>query len=157
MIHVAADGAGNTWVVELGPRRQKLGPVWFLCHDAPVLVYQSTDLSTFVEDWLCYESVPHDGPLADVVSSAVRRVSSQKIDVPSDALVNSSDSLLLEFARSPPLGLFVRDLRDARTGDGMPVGRFGPRTPLARAGDSHVFAYGTRMAWQRFRTFVTGN
>lgn len=121
-----------------------------------MLVYQSADLGTFVEDWLRYRSAPHGGALAEVVRNAVRRVSTQTIDAPHNALVDAADPLLREFARTLAPGWFVRDLRDARTGDGMPIGRFGPRAPLARAGEPHVFAYGSRTPWQRLRTFVTG-
>ena len=78
------------------------------------------------------------------------------IDVPRAALLDSPDEVLRGFARSLEDGWFLRDLRRARTGDGMPIGRFGPRTPLARAGREFVFAYGSRTRWQRVKTWFTG-
>ncbi len=150
------DGAGNFWVLELRPGMETLGPVWFVCHDAPVLVYQSPDLATFVGDYLRFRAAPHDGPVADVVRGAVRRVWTQTCDVPSSALIDSDDSVLRAFARRLGDGWFIRDLRGAQTGDGMPVGRFGPKTPLARAGSEFVFAYGSRTRLERLKTWITG-
>jgi hypothetical protein len=50
VLTLVGDGAGTYWVVELRPEMEMLGPVWFVCHDASVLVYQSSDLATFVDD-----------------------------------------------------------------------------------------------------------
>ena len=150
------DGAGNHWVLELRPRMQTLGPVWFVCHDAPVLVYQSPDLATFLGDYLRFQARPHDGPVAEVVNEAIRRVSTQTSDVPRASLLDSEDAVLRDFARSLDERWFIRDLRRASTGDGMPLGRFGPKTPLARAGQEFVFAYASRTRAERFRTWLTG-
>lgn len=156
VLTLAGDGAGNFWILELDPQHATLGPVWFVCHDAPVLVYQSPDLASFVEDYLRFKSAPHDGPVADVVRGAVRRVAGQRVEVPAASLVDSDDPLLRTFARSLDGEWYVRDLRAARCGDGMPLGRYGPSTPLARAGREFVFAYGTCSRVQRLRTFLLG-
>lgn len=156
VITLADDGAGNYWVLELRPGLETLGPVWFLCHDAPVLVYQSPDLATFIDDYLRFCAPPNDGPVAEVVRHAVRRVWAQTSDVTSSSLRDSPDPVLREFARRLGEGWFVADLRHARPGEGVPWGRFGPRTPLARAGDAFVFAYGSRTVRQRVWTWITG-
>ena len=152
----AGDGAGNLWVLELRPSMETLGPVWFVCHDAPVLVYQSPDLATFVGDYLRFRAAPHDGPVAEVVNESIRRVWTQAIDVPRAKLLDSEDAVLRDFARRLDDRWFIRDLRRARPGDGMPIGRFGPKTPLARAGQEFVFAYCSRTRRERFRTWLTG-
>src|SRR5688500_16150762 len=156
VLTLAGDGAGNYWVLELRPGRETLGPVFFLCHDAPVLVYQSPDLATFLADYLRFRAAPHDGPIGDVVHGGIQRVWLQRGDVPRAALLDSQDVLLRTFAQSLADGWFIRDLRRARPGDGMPTGRFGPRTPLARAGDELVFAYGSRTRLERLKTWFTG-
>lgn len=155
MLNLQGDGAGNYWIVELRERMNVLGPVWFLCHDAPVLVHQSADLATFLADVLRWETT-HDGPIADVLEHAVQRVWTQTSDVPRAELERSPDPVLRDFARGLAGEWFVADLRNARPGDGVPIGRFGPKTPLARAGEEFVFAYAHRTRWERFRTFVTG-
>jgi hypothetical protein len=156
VLMISTDGAGNDWVIELRPDQQVLGPVWFLCHDARVLVYQSPDLATFLADNLRYLQPPHDGPIEHVVEHAVHEVWAQELDLPRNELLESPDPLLRTFANALPEGWFVRDLRRAKPGDGMPIGRFGPQTPLARAGDEFVFAYGSRSRLQRLKTFFTG-
>lgn len=154
MLSLTGDGAGNYWVVELRERMPVLGPVWHLCHDPFAVVYQSPDLATFLADFARYETT-HDGPVADVVNDALTRVT--EVQHPErSTLVDSPDEVLREFARSLTGEWFVADLRDARPGDGMPLGRYGPKTPLARAGEAFVFAYASRTRWQRFKSFVTG-
>jgi len=155
VMNLVGDGAGNYWVVELHPGMEILGPVWFVCHDAPVLVYQSPDLAAFVDDYLRFCAAPHDGPVASVVREAVQRVWTQR-DLPSSDLLDSQDPVLRDFARRLGDGWFIRDLRHAKPGDGMPIGRFGPKTPLARAGQEFVFAYGSRTRMERFKTWLTG-
>ena len=156
VVNLVGDGAGNYWVMELYPGMQILGPVWFVCHDAPVLVYQSPDLATFIDDYLRYCAAPHDGPVAVVVGESVHRVWTQT-DLTRAELLDSEDPVLRDFARRLDDGWFVRDLRCAKVGDGMPIGRFGPKTPLDRAGREFVFAYGSRTRMERFRTWLTGH
>ncbi len=144
----AKDGAGNSWILELAPGQQTLGSIWFVCHDAPALLYQSRDLASFVEDYV------HRRRLAN--RAAVAKVASQSIDLPREALLAASDPVLRDFAARLEQGWFIRDLRDAQTGDGMPLGCFGRTTPLARAGTEPVFAYGSRSGWQRFVGWFTG-
>jgi hypothetical protein len=154
---IVGDGAGNFWIVELRADATTLGPVWFLCHDAPVLVYQSPDLGTFLVDYLNYFEDSESGPLSSVVRQAVRAVWEQTLDVPRDELLSSPDPVLRDFANRLESNWFVRDLRRAKTGDGMPIGRFGPKTPLARADREFVFAYGSRTRFERLRTWLTGH
>jgi hypothetical protein len=155
LLNVQGDGAGNYWVLELRERMPALGPVWFLCHDASSIVYQSADLATFLADLLRWETT-HDGPIREVVEHAVHRIWTQTSDVPHTTLLDSPDPVLRDFARSLVGEWFVADLRAAQVGDGMPTGRYGPKTPLARAGEAFVFAYASRTRWQRFKAFFTG-
>ena len=156
VITLTGDGAGNFWLIELHEGQTTLGPVWFLCHDAPVLIYQSADLATFVEDYLRYCAAPNDGPIDEVVRHAVRRVAAQTDDPPCTTLRGSPDRVLSKFARTLTDEWFIADLRNAQIGDGMPLARYGITTPLARAGNEFVFAYGSRSLWERLTGFFTG-
>ncbi len=80
----------------------------------------------------------------------------QTIDVPRAELLDSEDAVLRDFARSLDEHWFIRDLRRAGPGDGMPIGPFGPKTPLAHAGQEFIFAYASRTRRERFRTWLTG-
>jgi hypothetical protein len=41
---IAADGYGNLWVVDQHPDTTRWGPIYFACHDAPVILYQADSL-----------------------------------------------------------------------------------------------------------------
>jgi SMI1 / KNR4 family (SUKH-1) len=47
---IAADGFGNFWLLDLTPDAAWPVPVFFLCHDPPVVLYQSADLDAFLRD-----------------------------------------------------------------------------------------------------------
>ena len=38
---LAADGYGNFWIVDLTRESKSFGPIFYACHDAPVIVYQT--------------------------------------------------------------------------------------------------------------------
>src|SRR5262245_40200057 len=46
---IAHDGVGNYWVIDVLPSSTTSGPIYFACHDAPVIVYQSADLGQFLD------------------------------------------------------------------------------------------------------------
>lgn len=156
MVNVVGDGAGNYWQLELRPEMEVLGPVWFLCHDPGVVVYQSDDLASFLDGWLRYNTFPGSGPLVEVAAQKVNDVRDQTSDVPRATLLDSSDPVLCNFAASLDDPWFIADLRRARVGDGMPLYRYGPKTPHARAGTEHVFAYASRTRAERLKTWFTG-
>ncbi len=47
---IAADGFGNFWVIDLTPQTTQVAPVFFACHDAPVILYQSADVASFLSE-----------------------------------------------------------------------------------------------------------
>jgi cell wall assembly regulator SMI1 len=47
---IAHDGFGNYWVLDLLPGAPSWGPVFYVCHDPPVLAYQSPTIEAFLED-----------------------------------------------------------------------------------------------------------
>jgi hypothetical protein len=40
---IAGDGFGNFWILDLTPDELETAPVFFACHDPPVILYQSPD------------------------------------------------------------------------------------------------------------------
>ena len=56
---IAADGSGNFWVLDLTPDTVEVAPVFFHCHDAPVLLYQAPDLATFLDEVVKKYVPPH--------------------------------------------------------------------------------------------------
>src|SRR6266540_4177045 len=45
---IAGDGYGNFWVVDLHPDSRSWSPVWYACHDPPVIVYQASTVEQFL-------------------------------------------------------------------------------------------------------------
>src|SRR5215212_5984159 len=56
---IAADGYGNYWVVDLLPYTAKWGPIYFVCHDAPVILYQADTLDQFLSELFRTFKPPH--------------------------------------------------------------------------------------------------
>lgn len=128
---VAADGAGNFWLLDLTPDTVESAPVFYLGHDPAVLVYVAPDLGTFLE--LALAGRLPDDAAGQVWSSRPRAMSHQQ--------AMTGDVALREFAG--PLGsawTFV-DLRQREVGDGVAWGRHGPRTRVARHGWERIFGY----------------
>lgn len=51
-VDMAHDGFGNYWVADLTSRSTEWGPIYFACHDPPVVVFQSPNLSHFLAEVL---------------------------------------------------------------------------------------------------------
>src|SRR5882672_4684246 len=63
---IAADGYGNFWVLDLTPQTTKVAPVFFACHDAPVILYQSADMASFLAEVFRMSTPPHNSLVDDV-------------------------------------------------------------------------------------------
>ena len=51
-IRLMDDGAGNYWAIDTVLDPNRLGPVFFVCHDPAVIVYEARDLAGFLELYL---------------------------------------------------------------------------------------------------------
>jgi cell wall assembly regulator SMI1 len=47
---IAHDGYGNYWVLDLPPGPDAWGPVFYACHDPPVIAYQAESIEAFLRD-----------------------------------------------------------------------------------------------------------
>jgi cell wall assembly regulator SMI1 len=137
---VAHDGFGNYWVLDLLPDSPAWGPVFYACHDPPVIAYQAPTLEDFL---LAAVAMWQAGPrsIVDVVhEEVVHRIWREHSGAMTAAEAASSpDPVVRDFAANLPPGGFVADLRSAGVGDGFAWGRFGPRTELRRAGPSRIW------------------
>ncbi len=126
---VAADGAGNFWLLDLTPDTVDTAPVFYLGHDPAVLVYVAPDLVTFLEQAV-------DGRLPD---DAAGHVWSSHPGAMSHEQAMAGDVALREFAGSLGSAWTFVDLRQREVGDGVAWGRYGPRTRVARHGWERIF------------------
>jgi cell wall assembly regulator SMI1 len=63
---IAGDGFGNFWVVDLTPEESNTAPVFFACHDAPVILYQSPTIGDFLHEAFRMLEPPHVSAVDDV-------------------------------------------------------------------------------------------
>ena len=63
---IAGDGFGNHWVVDLTPEETETAPVFFACHDAPVILYQSPTIGDFLHEAFRMLEPPHASAVDDV-------------------------------------------------------------------------------------------
>ncbi len=150
-VPIAHDGFGNYWVVDLTSASTTWGPVFFACHDAPVIVFQTDSFAHFLSELLRLGNPPFQSELDEVHERHQQRIWRDNPGTLTHAqCLASGDADLAAFARSLDETYFFIDLRQARTGDGFSWGRYGPRTVIKRFGEKRIFAYQTRKSvWQR--------
>jgi hypothetical protein len=139
---LASDGFGNFWLVDLHPESTGWGPIYFVCHDAPVILYQSDNLEGFLIELFRMLEPPHESLIDDVHEDRPARVWRTNPGVLSyEQCFRSEDPILAAFARELDDTFSVVDLRSARPGDGFSWGRYGPNTRIKRFRTHPVFAY----------------
>ena len=139
---IAADGYGNFWVVDLHPGTTTWGPIYFACHDAPVILYQAGSLEQFLRELFRMFEPPHQSLVDDVHEDRLANVWQMNPGVLSyEQCLRSGDPILSAFARELDERFQIIDLRLAKPGDGFSWGRYGPRTQIRRFGTHAVFAY----------------
>ncbi len=142
---IAADGYGNFWVVDLGPDTVRWGPIYFACHDAPVILYQADSLEEFLSELFRMFKPPHRSLVDDVHEDRLAHVWRTNPGVLSyEQCLHSNDPSLSAFARDLDDSYRIIDLWRAKPGDGFSWGRYGPNTRLRRFGMHAVFAYQKR-------------
>lgn len=152
-VPIAADGFGNFWVAEVPPDATTWGPVWYLCHDPPVLVYQSATLAGFLDALFASHRPPHTSTVDDVherhAYTAWRDTSRVLTQA---AALASEDPVQRAFAETLGADFELVDLRDATTGDGFAWGRHGPRAEVRRDARLPLFAVRRPKAswWRRW-------
>jgi hypothetical protein len=121
-VPIAGDGYGNYWIVDPRPGADVFGPVFFVCHDPSVVVYQCEDVGTFIEGLLEMMAPPHTGPLDFVHEQAAMEIwNGREAGMPREAALASPDEVLQAFAEPLPPDAWIADMRSPRLGDGFRV------------------------------------
>jgi cell wall assembly regulator SMI1 len=142
---IAADGYGNFWVVDLLPTSEIWGPIYFACHDAPVILYQSPDLSHVLVELLKMSIPPRKSLVDDVHEDRIFDVWGKNPGVMSyDECIKSKDADLKTFATELGPSFQIIDMRTPEIGFGFSWGRYGARTFVRRHGNLPIFAYQKR-------------
>ncbi len=120
---VLEDGFGNHWAMELGAR-DPAGPVWFVCHDPPVMTLAAPTLGEFLDLVVdMHREKPRHGfnPLCDPHKDAKRVYDDQsRRGLLAKTLRASADPELAAAAKAVPEDSMLFDLRAS----GSPVRGF---------------------------------
>ena len=140
---IAHDGFGNYWVVDIPPGAGAWGPIYFCCHDAPVMLLQAATIGQFVSEVFQKYLPPHRSLIEDVHEDRLFEVWRKNPGVMTHAAATASqDPDIRTFASDLDATYEIIDLRDAPIGMGLSWGRYGPRTEVKRFSPRPVFAYG---------------
>lgn len=138
---IAHDGFGNFWVLDVAPGDTETAPVFFACHDAPVLLYQSPNLEHFLRELFRMFIPPHTSLVNDVHEDRLFNVWGKNPGTIDHATALSGDDDLRAFAEELDERYTFVDLRSPEIGMGFSWGRHGPRTEVRRHGYARLFAY----------------
>lgn len=150
-IPIAHDGYGNFWIVDLTKESTSWGPIFFACHDAPVIVFQTHSLAHFVQEVLRFGNPPYESEINDVHEKYQLHIWRKNPGMLShEQCINSDDSDLHNFAQTLSDDFLICDLRNPQVGDGFSWGRYGAQTVIKRYGHKRLFAYQIQPSfWQR--------
>jgi len=150
-IELAHDGCGNFWVLDLTKHSSQWGPIFYACHDAPVIVYQTDSLLHFVMEAVREGKAPWKSEIGEVHGRLSGLIWCENPGVLSFThCVRSADKDLSEFAQTLDDTWLIIDLRNPVLGDGFSWGRYGRQTQLKRFGEKRIFAYQRKPPLRRF-------
>ena len=138
---IAHDGFGNHWVLDLTPNETEVAPVFFACHDAPVVLFQSPSLAHFLHEAFRMLTPPHESLVDDVHEDRLFNVWGTNPRVLDHETALAGDAELSAFATELDDRFAFVDLREPEIGMGFSWGRYGPRTVVRRHGYERLFAY----------------
>lgn len=145
---IAHDGFGNYWIIDLLPDSTTWGPIYFACHDAPVMLYQGPDLADFLRELIRYHQPPYKSLIDDVHEDRLFNVWATSPGVMEQtACLLSEDPVLRTFAEELDQEWRIIDLRNAVPGQGFAWGIGGPNTEWRRHGTLAVFANKRKKGW----------
>jgi hypothetical protein len=136
---IASDGWGNHWIADLSPASEDFGPIYFLCHDAPIALFQSVTLAEFVDELFKMHKPPHTSLVDDVHEDRLYQVwTRQPGTISQEEALRSPDAEIRAFAATLTASFVIVDLRGAMPGQGFAWGRY--ESPVHRLGELPVFA-----------------
>jgi len=142
-IPFVADGVGNFWIVDVRKGVDEPSHIFYLCHDAPVFLFQCIGMEAFLQSLAKYEKT-EAGPIEEVMNDTPFNVWDKDPEgISQQEALASSDVKLREFAAGLGEDFRIIDLRQAKRGMGIAWGRYQAGKTMFRAGDERIFAYQT--------------
>jgi cell wall assembly regulator SMI1 len=116
---IAGDGFGNFWILDLTPDEVETGPVFFACHDAPVIIFQSPDIGDFLHEAFRMLVPPHASAVDDVHEDRLFNVWRDNPGTLEHSAALASDEHLSAFAAELDDRFTFVDLRSPSIGMGF--------------------------------------
>lgn len=144
-LELAGDGFGNFWVADLTPESSDVVPVFFACHDPPVVLFQSPSIGDFLHEVFLQPTAPHESLIDVVHDDRAFNVWSSDHGALTHQKALAAGDHLAAFARTlDHSDYLIYDLRDASPGQGFAWGRARPNTEVLRYGHQRIFAVDQR-------------
>jgi hypothetical protein len=138
---IAHDGYGNFWVADVRPGSGSWEGIFYVCHDPPVVVFQTYSLAEFLAEVLRLGNPPWQSAVDEVHEQHAGRIWRENPGfISREECLASGDESLAAFASKLDETHRVVDLREPRTGDGFSWGLSGPNTTIRRHGHQWLFA-----------------
>jgi len=148
---IAVDGCGNSWIIDLTSDSKAFAPVFFSCHDSPVIVYQTDSLLDFLREVVRGSNPPWKSEIVDMQYRLPMRIWRENPCATSHSqCLASGDHELKTFAESLDETWEFIDLRTPKLGDGYSWGRYGSKTGNKRYGNKRIFACQKKSRGRRF-------
>ncbi len=116
---IAGDGCGNFWVVDLQADSTEWGPIYYVSHDLPVVIFQSPNWKHFLQEvakFLC--GLP--GSIEEVhEGKKIGNWPDDPFAIPQQIAFESQNRVIREFAELVGPGFVIHDLRGAAPGRGF--------------------------------------
>jgi hypothetical protein len=138
---ICGDGYGNFWVVDVNPESGAWAPIFYACHDPPVVAYQAATLAEFLVEVFQMGRPDATSAVDHVHEEVVFTIWNENPGLlPVLEARQSADRELRAFAEGLDERALIADLREPRIGSGFSWGRYGPGTQVQRAGSQLLFA-----------------
>ena len=141
-VPIAKDACGNHWLADLNKKSHAFGPIYFVCHDPAIVLYQCATINDFVTDLFQSFRPDSDSRFFEIKNDQIYQIDSNNpgaINV--DDCINSDDLDLKQFASNLDSTWMIVDLRNPEPGYGFSCARFGHNTEIQRCNTLPIFAY----------------
>jgi hypothetical protein len=148
---LAVDGCGNSWIIDLTSESKTFAPIFFACHDPPVIVYQTDSLLDFLREVVRGSNPPWKSEIVEVLDHLTTRIWRENpCAVSHSQCLANGEHELKAFAASLDETWEFIDLRTPKLGDGYSWGRYGSSTENRRYGNKSIFACQKKTLGRRF-------
>ncbi len=120
---IAPDGFGNSWFYDFDGSSSDLGPVFYYMHEGPMILFQSSNLTEFVEECLRFMTPPFQSLVDDVHEFRLKPIKNLHDDLISYQDALRADEHLAAFAATFDEETFFYDFRSSKPGDGFDLAK----------------------------------